>query len=86
MQPTARSTSHSSSATGTAPAEPERRGAHLTLEHPAFRDVTPELWAQGVIPDFRAPQGLRLGLSPLSTSYAEVLTGIAAVRDLLAAA
>ena len=68
------------------PAEPERRGAHLTLEHPAFRDLTPELWAQGVVPDFRAPQGLRLGLSPLSTSYAEVLTGIAAVRDLLAAA
>jgi kynureninase len=66
------------------PAEPERRGAHLTLEHPRFRELTPRLWQQGVIPDFRAPQGLRLGLSPLSTSYAEVRTGIAAVRDLLA--
>jgi kynureninase len=65
------------------PAEPERRGAHLTLEHPAFRELTPQLWADGVIPDFRAPQGLRLGLSPLSTSFAEVLTGLAAVRDLL---
>ena len=68
------------------PAEPERRGAHLTLDHPRVRDLTPRLWAQGVIPDFRAPQGLRLGLSPLSTSYTEVLTGIAAVRDLLPAA
>jgi kynureninase len=65
------------------PAEPERRGAHLTLEHPAFRTLTPRLWQQGVIPDFRAPQGLRLGLSPLSTSFAEVLTGVACVRDLL---
>lgn len=65
------------------PVDPGRRGGHLTLEHPAFRELTPVLWEQGVIPDFRAPQGLRLGLSPLSTSYAEVLTGIAAVRDLL---
>jgi len=63
------------------PADAERRGGHLTLEHPDFRALTPELWDQGVIPDFRAPQGLRLGLSPLSTSYAEVLTGLAAVRD-----
>lgn len=67
------------------PAEPGRRGAHLTLEHPRFRELTPRLWQQGVVPDFRAPQGLRLGLSPLSTSYAEVLTGVAAVRDLLSA-
>jgi kynureninase len=66
------------------PADPERRGAHLTLEHPAFRALTPRLWAQGVIPDFRSPEGLRLGMSPLSTSFAEVLTGLAAVRDLLA--
>ena len=65
------------------PAEPERRGAHLTLEHPAFRELTPQLWAQGVIPDFRAPHGLRLGLSPLSTSFTEVVTGLAAVGDLL---
>ena len=65
------------------PADPERRGAHLTLEHPDFRALTPRLWAQGVIPDFRSPHGLRLGLSPLSTSFAEVLTGLAAVRDLL---
>ncbi|GAA1427593.1 aminotransferase class V-fold PLP-dependent enzyme [Microlunatus lacustris] len=66
------------------PAEPERRGAHLTLEHPAFRALTPRLWAQGVIPDFRAPQGLRLGLSPLSTSFGEVLTGLTAVAEQLA--
>ena len=65
------------------PADPERRGAHLTLEHPGFRTLTPRLWQRGVIPDFRAPQGLRLGLSPLSTSYAEVLAGVECVRDLL---
>ncbi|MGM9473672.1 kynureninase [Pseudarthrobacter sp. YS3] len=65
------------------PREPERRGSHITLDHPAFRNVTAALWEQDVIPDFRAPQGIRIGLSPLSTSFAELYRGMAAVRDLL---
>ncbi|WP_375422974.1 kynureninase [uncultured Friedmanniella sp.] len=68
------------------PAEPGRRGSHLTLDHPGFRALLPELWEAGVVPDFRAPQGLRLGLSPLSTSYAEVLAGLTVVADRLRAA
>lgn len=63
------------------PSEPERRGGHVTLEHATFRDLTPRLWARGVIPDFRAPHGLRLGFSPLSTSFGEALRGIEAVRE-----
>ncbi|WP_130012081.1 kynureninase [Serinicoccus sediminis] len=59
----------------------ERRGGHLTLRHPAFEDVCPRLWARGVIPDFRSPDGLRLGLSPLSTSFVEVWRGLEAVRE-----
>ena len=35
--------------------------------------------------DFRAPQGLRIGLSPLSTSFAELYRGVAAIRELLSA-
>jgi kynureninase len=65
------------------PRDPERRGSHITLDHPAFRNVTAALWEQDVIPDFRAPQGIRIGLSPLSTSFAEVHRGMAAIRDLL---
>ncbi|MDE8670053.1 kynureninase [Pseudarthrobacter sp. H3Y2-7] len=65
------------------PREPERRGSHVTLDHPAFRNVTAALWERDVIPDFRAPHGIRIGLSPLSTSFAEVHRGMAAVRDLL---
>jgi kynureninase len=67
------------------PAEPGRRGSHLTLDHPGFRALLPELWAAGVIPDFRGPEGLRLGLSPLSTSYAEVLAGLTVVAERLRA-
>ena len=36
-----------------------------------------------MIPDYRDPGGLRVGLSPLSTSFDEVDRGIAAVRELL---
>ncbi|MFF0815384.1 kynureninase [Rhodococcus sp. NPDC003318] len=61
------------------PLDPERRGGHVTLDHPRFREILPRLWSRGVIPDFRAPQGLRLGPSPLSTCFAEVLTGIRAI-------
>lgn len=63
------------------PRDPARRGSHVTLDHPAFRNVTAALWEQDVIPDFRAPQGIRIGLSPLSTSFTEVHRGMDAIRD-----
>ncbi|WP_414467366.1 hypothetical protein [Kytococcus sedentarius] len=44
--------------------------------HPAAREVIAELWEQGVIPDFREPDGVRLGMSPASTSFAEVAEGL----------
>jgi kynureninase len=65
------------------PTESEERGGHVTLEHPAMREVTARLWQQDVIPDYRDPGGLRLGLSPLSTSFEEVHRGLAATRDQL---
>ena len=65
------------------PRDPARRGSHITLEHPEFRVATARLWERGVIPDFRPPDGLRIGLSPLSTSFAEVYRGLLAVREVL---
>ncbi|MGW0172536.1 kynureninase [Rhodococcus sp. NPDC003322] len=63
------------------PLDASRRGGHVTIDHPRFREMLPRLWDRGVIPDFRAPEGLRLGPSPLSTSYLEVLTGVRAIAD-----
>ncbi len=63
------------------PRDPDRRGGHVTVRHPAMEAVTARLWERDVIPDYRDPGGLRLGLSPLSTSYAEVAAGVEAVRD-----
>jgi kynureninase len=42
--------------------------------------LTERLVERGVVPDFREPDPVRLGLSPLTTSYAEVA---AAVRILV---
>ncbi|UUW88267.1 kynureninase [Pimelobacter simplex] len=65
------------------PRDPAVRGGHVTLAHPRMREVTAVLWERDVIPDFRMPDGLRLGLSPLSTSFAEVEAGVAAIRTAL---
>ena len=67
------------------PLDPAQRGGHVTLRHPAMREVTARLWQQDVIPDYRDPSGLRIGLSPLSTSFEEVHRGLAAARDTLRA-
>ena len=68
------------------PRDPRLRGGHVTLSHPRMREVTARLWTEDVIPDYRDPGGLRIGLSPLSTSFAETLAGLraveAAMRDL----
>jgi kynureninase len=65
------------------PRDPALRGSHVTLEHPQFRAVTARLWELGVIPDFRPPDGLRIGLSPLSTSFSELYRGLAVIREVL---
>lgn len=65
------------------PRNPQERGSHITIDHPAFRDLVPELWAKGVIPDYRNPAGIRLGLSPLSTSFEETYLGIQQIAESL---
>ena len=67
------------------PRDPAQRGSHVTLEHPEFAVATARLWEMGVIPDFRPPNGLRIGLSPLSTSFREVHRGLTTIGEVLQA-
>ncbi len=60
-----------------------RRGAHVAVRHPDARRLTAGLIDAGVIPDFRAPDSIRLGLSPLTTSFGDVARGIDALQQLL---
>jgi kynureninase len=66
------------------PRDASQRGSHVTIDHPSFKKAVGRLWDQGIIPDFREPDGLRLGLSPLSTSFEEVYVGVAAIEAELA--
>jgi len=63
------------------PRDPDRRAGHVTLRRRGFRDVLGALWDAGVLPDFREPDDIRVGLAPLSTSFVEVHEGMAALRD-----
>lgn len=67
------------------PRDPARRGGHVTLRHPDAQAVVAECWRRGVVPDFRAPDGIRVGLAPLSTSFAEVAAGFATMLGALRA-
>lgn len=65
------------------PRDPARRGGHVTLGHPSFQEITPLLWDQGVIPDFRRPDGLRIGLAPLSSGFVELELGLVRIAEAL---
>jgi kynureninase len=65
------------------PRDPGLRGGHVTLSHPRMREDVAALWQRDVIPDYRDPGGLRVGLSPLSTSYDELERGILAIGEVL---
>jgi kynureninase len=66
------------------PRDATRRGAQVGIRHPEARRLTTALIERGVIPDFRAPGTIRIGLSPLSTSFADVHRGLTVLRSLLA--
>ena len=66
------------------PRDPARRGGHIAIRHPDARWLITALEGRLVITDFRAPDSIRVGLSPLTTSFQDVHRGLAALRDLLA--
>lgn len=68
------------------PRDPQRRGGHVTIRRPGFREVIDQLWARGVLPDYREPDAIRIGPAPLSTSFTEVHDGLAVLRDILGGA
>jgi kynureninase len=67
------------------PREPSRRGGHVALAHPDAAVLCERLAEHDVIVDFRMPDLLRLGLSPLTTRYVDVWDGVARLRELLTA-
>ena len=54
------------------PRAPAKRGSHISFRHPQAYALTQALIARGVIGDFRDPDILRLGLTPLYLSHEDV--------------
>lgn len=66
------------------PRDPQRRGGHITVTHPEARQIAAAMRTlTRTIPDFRMPDGIRLAISPLPTSYAEVWDGLDRMRQLV---
>jgi kynureninase len=63
------------------PRDPERRGSHISIRHPeGYRISRALIEEMAVLPDFREPDNLRLGLAPLYTSFSEVWQGVDRIR------
>jgi kynureninase len=63
------------------PRTPARRGSHVSLRHPVGYRINRALIKEmDVIPDFREPDNIRLGLAPLYTSYADLWHGVDRLR------
>lgn len=54
------------------PADGARRGGHVALRHPDAYAIVQCLISKGVTGDYREPNVMRFGLSPLPLSFAEV--------------
>ena len=66
------------------PRDAARRGSHVSIRHPEARELTRRMIAAGIVPDFRAPDSIRLGLSPLTTTFSEVQRAIDGIAGLAA--
>ncbi len=66
------------------PRDPGRRGSHVSLGHPeGLRIDLALIHDMRVIPDFRYPDNIRLGLAPLYTSFTEIHEGIMRLRRVI---
>jgi len=54
------------------PKEPERRGSHISFSHPNAFEICQALIADGVIGDFRSPDVIRFGLTPLYLGFEDI--------------
>ncbi len=59
------------------------RGSHVSLRHPNGYEVMQALIARGLIGDYREPEVLRFGLTPLYFGYADVWDAVEILKDVL---
>ena len=66
------------------PRDPERRGSHVSLRHAdAWQLCRALIERADVIPDFRDPDSIRFGLSPLYTRFVDAWDALDRLRRLI---
>jgi len=66
------------------PRDARRRGSHVSLGHPEGLRIDRALIEEmKVIPDFRYPDNIRLGLAPLYTTFAEIHAAVTRFRRVI---
>ena len=65
------------------PADPSRRGSHVTFAHPDAYAVVQALVERGVVGDYREPDCLRFGLTPLYLRHVDVHDAVTTLREVL---
>lgn len=65
------------------PREDARRGGHVSLEHKEAARICKSLKENGIIPDFRAPNIIRLAPVALYTSYQEVWKVVQILKQIM---
>ncbi|OJY70354.1 MAG: kynureninase [Rhodospirillales bacterium 70-18] len=65
------------------PTDPAHRGSQVSLAHPRAYAIMQALIARGVIGDFRAPNILRFGMTPLYLRHAELWDAVQALRAVM---
>ena len=68
------------------PTDPAHRGTQVSLRHPEAHAVMQALIARGVIGDFREPDILRFGLTPLYLLFEDVWRAAQILREIIATA
>ena len=66
------------------PSNPRERGSHISFRHPQAYEIVQALIARGVIGDFRDPDIMRFGLTPLMLSHADIWRAGEMLREIVA--
>ena len=62
----------------------DQRGSHISFSHPNAFEICQALIAAEVIGDFRAPDVIRFGLTPLYLSFEDIWTGVDRLAAIMA--
>lgn len=70
------------------PRDSDKRGSHVSIRHPEANRIskamiTPKNTCTVVVPDFRAPDFIRLGLTPLYLGYQDIYRAMFRIKEIV---